>query len=652
VLHLTNVTLTDTGSYSVVVSNASQVITSAIAVLTVSSSAPYFVVQPANQSPVPGTNTTLVGLAQGNQPLTYQWQRNGTNLLDGGNASGSASPVLTIDNLTEVNNGTYRLVASNNVSSVASSNAVLTVTPPTTAGTLLATLSSFTGNADGGPPNALVAGANGIIYGTTAFGHPGGTVFTVTTNGTVTTLASLGSVGLGAVAALTQGSDGNFYGATEFGGTNYTGDIFELTPDGWLTNIYSFTGGMDGSSPSNALTLAADGSFWGTTPSGGSAGDGNIFRITSAGTFSNIYSFTNGVDGFEPVGALTLGTDGNFYGMTSGGTSGHGNIFRITPSGALSNLYSFRGGTDGSVPVGALALGADGNFYGATKYNTIAGYAFYGTIFKVTTSGSLTTIYSLNYTDGAYPCASPIQGSDGNFYGTTSTGNNANNGTLFRMTPGGAITTLVVFDGFDDGAHPLTPVVEGPDGALYGTTSTGGPGGRGTVYRLAFNSAPQIIAPPASLTVAAGGTAQFSATCSAAPPVSYQWQFDGTNMFDSIGIAGSLTRVLTLTNVTLAEAGNYSLVVGNALGSTNSAAASLTVLPGPYFQSVTASQGTITFVLGTVPNHVYQLQSAPDLTSGNWTNFNSAVTARQSTVTLTDVIVPNSQRYYRLEFVR
>jgi uncharacterized repeat protein (TIGR03803 family) len=652
VLRLANVSLGDAGSYSVVISNASGAITSAPAVLTVISSAPFFVVQPTNQSPVPGTNAMLVGQAQGNRPLTYQWQRNGANLLDGGNVSGSATPVLTINNLTEVNNGTYRLVASNGISAVASSNGVLTVIPPTTVGTLLTTLYSFTGQADGGPPNALVAGTNGVIYGTTEFGHPGGTVFTVTTNGAVATLTSLASVGLGAVAALTQGSDGNFYGSTQFGGTNYAGDIFEMTPGGLLTNIYSFTGGSDGSGPTNALTLAADGSFWGTTTSGGASGNGNIYRITPAGSFTNVYSFTNGVDGFAPVGALTLGADGNFYGMTPGGIHSHGNIFRIMPSGTLTNLYSFTGGMDGSVPVGALALGSDGNFYGATKYNTIAGYAFYGTIFKVTTNGSLTTLYSLNYTDGAYPCAGLIQGTDGNFYGTTSTGNSLSNGTVYRITPGGAITTLVAFDGFDDGAHPLTPVVQGPDGALYGTTSTGGPGGRGTVYRLAFNAAPLLVMQPLDVTVAAGGTAQFVATYSAAPPVTLQWQFNGTNMIDSNGVSGSLTRVLTMTNVTLAEAGSYSLLITNAFGSAASIGANLNVIPGPAFQSVTVNQGTITFVLSTVLNHVYQLQSAPDLTLGNWTNLNSAVLAHRNTVTMTDVIVTNSQRYYRVEFVR
>jgi hypothetical protein len=152
--------------------------------------------------------------------------------------------------------------------------------------------------------------------------------------------------------------------------------------------------------------------------------------------------------------------------------------------------------------------------------------------------------------------------------------------------------------------------------------------------------------------VAAGGTARFNAAYSAAPPVTYQWQFDSTNMTDGNAAFGSLTRVLTLTNVTAAEAGTYSLVVSNALGWAASGGASLTVIPGPFFQSVAAGRGIITFVLGTVPNHVYQLQSAPDLTSGNWTSLNSAVLARSSATTMTDVIGTNSQRYYRIVFLR
>ena len=249
----------------VIVSNASGVVTSAMAALTVNSSAPFFVMQPASQALVPGINTTLTAVAQGNQPLFYQWQRNGTNLSDGGNLYGSGRSLLTISNLTEANNGTYRLIASNSVSSATSSNAILSVIPPSLTGTSLATLYSFTGGADGGRPNALTVGTNGIIYGTTEFGRPAGTVFTVSTNGAVGTLAAFGSaIGLAPVAALAQGGDGNFYGSTEFGGSNYIGGIFVMTPAGLLTNIYSFAGDIDGSGPTNALTPDADGNFYGT----------------------------------------------------------------------------------------------------------------------------------------------------------------------------------------------------------------------------------------------------------------------------------------------------------------------------------------------------------------------------------------------------
>ncbi len=653
VLSLTNLTLADAGTYSVMVSNALGSSNSAGAFLTVISSPPYFVLQPTNQTLAPGTNAALVAGALGNVPLLYQWQKNGANLTDGGNLSGSVTSVLTLNNVTEANNGSYRLIVSNSLSWAASSNAVLTVVPASAGGTRLATLYSFTGGSDGGFPNALVAGTNGILYGTTESGGQGGTVFTVTTNGAVATLALFGpDTGFTPFAGMVQGGDGNFYGSTELGGTNYDGNIFELTPGGALSNFYSFTGGSDGYFPMAALVVGADGNFYGATASGGDASAGNVFKLTPSGLLSNLYSFTNGADGAGPVGPLVQGADGNFYGMTAGGLHGYGNVFKLTPGGLLSNLYSFANGADGSAPAGALVQGTDGNFYGVTKHNTIAGYPFYGTIFRMTPKGALTTLYALNYTDGAYPFAGLLQGSDGNFYGTTFTGTGATNGTVFSITPGGAFSNLVVLDGFDDGAHPETALVEGADGALYGTTSAGGPGGHGSVFRLSFNSAPQFTSQPGSQAVVVGTSPQLSATLFGAPPLFYQWQMDTTNLSDVGNVSGTTSRVLNFTNVALANAGTYTLVVSNALGSVTSSAAVLTIIPAPDFLSITLNQGSVTFLLSTVASHVYQLQSAPDLTSGNWSNVHNAFRASGGTATNSDVVATNTQRFYRLEFVR
>jgi len=652
ILNVADATFADAGTYSVIVSNALGSSNSAGAILTVTSSPPFFVTQPASQKLAPGTNTTLVAYALGNVPLFYQWQKDGTNLTDAGNIFGSTTSVLTFTNVTQANNGTYCLIVSNSLSSAASSNAVLTVIPVSAAGTSLATLYSFAGGSDGGTPNALAAGANGLLYGTTEFGG-NGSVFTVNTNGAVARLALFKpSTGSHPVAGLAQGGDGDFYGSTEFGGTNDAGTLFQMTPEGALTSIYSFTGGSDGGSPSYALLPGADGDLYGVTDLGGDDGDGNIFKISPGGELTNLYSFTNGADGFGPAGPLTLGADGSFYGMAGGGLHGFGSVFKMTPAGVLSNLYSFTGGTDGYFPVGALALGTDGNFYGATERNSIAGYSFNGTIFKITPNGALTTLYALNYTDGAYPYAGLIQGSDGNFYGTTYTGSAYSNGTVFRITPDGVLTTLVAFDGFDDGAHPETALVEGADGNLYGTTSVGGPGGHGTVFRLSFTGAPQFTSQPGSQTVLQGTSTTISATVFGAPPLLYQWQMDGTNLAGGGNIVGVASRVLNLTNITMADAGTYSLIVSNALGSAASSGAVLTIIPAPSILSITLSQGDVTVAFSTVAGHTYQLQSAPDLISGNWTSFGRSFQATGSAATKSGAAVSNTQQFYRIELVR
>jgi uncharacterized repeat protein (TIGR03803 family) len=577
-LMLSNITTANAATYSVIASNASGPVTSLDALLGVIASPPFITLQPTNQTLRPGMTATLSAAALGNLPLSYQWRKNGTNLTDAGNLSGAATSTLTLSNVIEATSGTYSLMASNVLGSVSSTGAVLSVVPVSAPGTILATVHVFTGGTDGGSPNGLVRGADGSLYGTTQFGgsnHLGAT-FKVATNGTMTTLASFTGVnGSNPQSALAAGADGNLYGTTRYGGLFGEGTTFKLTPGGTLASTYSFTGDVDGANPCAQLLLGADGNFYGTTSYGGTYGAGNVFEMSPNGMPITLYSFTGGRDGGYPIAALAQGTDGNFYGTTpSGGTNAAGNVFRMAPNGTLTNLYSFTGLADGSVPAGALVQGTDGNFYSTTKFNTIQGFLFNGTIFRVTTNGALTTLYALNFNDGANPVAGLIQGGDGNFYGTTLAGGPQGNGTVFRISPNGAIANLVQFDGFDDGAHPASALVQGSDGSFYGTTTTGGPGGRGTVFRLSINSAPQITTQPANQNAMPGTNVVFNVAVFGTSPLSYQWRKNGTNLLGG----GSSASSLTISNVAPADAGTYSVVVTNALGSVTSTGAVLSVV--------------------------------------------------------------------------
>ena len=454
------------------------------------------------------------------------------------------------------------------------------------------------------------------------------------------------------LAAMIQADDGDFYGTTSSGGAQNVGAIFKMTADGALTNLYSFTGGTDGTYPYAALLQAADGSFYGTTYFGGTNDYGNIFKLTANGLVTSVYSFSNSGDGANPTAALAQGSDGSFYGSTSGGgASGDGNIFKMTAACAFTNLYSFKGGTDGYAPVGRLVQGTDGNFYGATRHNTIGPYQFYGTIFKIAPDGVFKTLYALNYTDGSYPYAGLIQSDDGNFYGTTHDGGVSGNGTVFRIAPNGSFATLLSFDGFNDGAHPDAELAQGADGSLYGTTTTGGPGSGGTVFRLSFTSSPQITTEPANQIVVAGSNATFSVAIFGAPPLIYHWQKNRTNLSDNALISGSSARILTLRNLNPADAGAYSVLVSNAIDSVTSAGASLTVISAPVFQTITRSNDVLRISWSATAGQKYQLQSQPFLSSA-WSNLGGVINATSATATASDQIGTSGQRFYRVILLR
>lgn len=319
----------------------------------------------------------------------------------------------------------------------------------------------------------------------------------------------------------------------------------------------------------------------------------------------------------------------------------------MTPDGTLTNLYSFTGGNDGYLPVGALVQGTDGNLYGATEYNSLGGFRLYGTLFKITPGGKLSTLYPVNYTDGGNPHAGLVQGSDGNFYGTTYGANNGN-GTVFRITPGGTLTTLVYFDGFNDGAHPESPLVEASEGVFFGTTTSGGVGGKGTIFRLTITSAPQITSQPASQTAFAGATVAFIVADFGAAPLNYQWLKNGVALSDGGHVSGSSSRVLLLNNVSLADMGSYSLVVSNSLGAVTSSSASLTVIPPPMFQAITVTNGTAILRWSATSGQKYQLQYNSDPGSKNWINLGSATTATSGLLSATNSVGSDSQRFYRV----
>jgi len=255
----------------------------------------------------------------------------------------------------------------------------------------------------------------------------------------------------------------------------------------------------DGAQPDTCLAAGSDGlSFYGTASLGGAAGDGTVFKIAyvehKIGNLwlwtwgeTTLYSFT-GADGYDPEAGLVLASDGNFYGTTNGGgTAGNGTVFKITPSGVLTTLHSFGSmtgvkNTDGADPWAGLVVGSDGNFYGTTYDGGAYGF---GTVFKITPAGALTTLYSFTGgADGKWANCSLIQGIDGNFYGTTSLGGaSSSQGTVFKITPSGVLTTLHAFTGAD-GGFPDASLVQAIDGSFYGTTHDGGAADNGTVFKL------------------------------------------------------------------------------------------------------------------------------------------------------------------------
>jgi uncharacterized repeat protein (TIGR03803 family) len=347
------------------------------------------------------------------------------------------------------------------------------------------------------PPAWLIQANDGNFYGTLVnpsarFSPPSvGYVFKMTSGGSVTTLTSL----FGLNPELAQGDDGNFYGTAyqqPFGGAT-NGMIFGLTAAGQLTNVFQFDG-TNGARPIG-MRKGVDGSFYGIM---GATNLGHTFSLPSNHFTIFQYSINNGVtklysvtNGPEFTSIPVQGSDGYLYGATLSGTSllfpPYGNVlrvsfYRVSTSGNFQTIYT-RTNTPGAA--GDLIFGPDGNLYGS--FSSDAGVyqqkLAYGSIFRISTNGNFSSLFSFNSTNGSDPRARLFFANDGYLYGTTFAGGISNRGTIFRLSVQGEFTSLIDFTGAN-GSSPTGPLVQAADGNFYGVTEGSTVMNIGTIYRL------------------------------------------------------------------------------------------------------------------------------------------------------------------------
>ncbi len=403
------------------------------------------------------------------------------------------------------------------------------------------------------------------------------------------------------VVGLTLGADGNFYGMAYINGKYGYGTIFKMTPAGSINTLVTFDG-TNGGYPQAPLIQAADGAFYGVVGS-------LVFHMTTNGDLRTVFLFTNGSNSLPDgaTGPLAQGVDGNFYGTTKyGGGFGVGSVFKLTPAGEVTILASFTGpyftGTNGGFPTAGVVQGNDGNFYGTTSgglqpyYGTVT-----ATVFKITPEGALTTLADFDPTNDTAETPGLTLGSDGNFYGTTTTGPGQGSGTAFKVTPTGDLTILTRFTNC---SYPVvlegsryTGLVQGLDGNFYGTTLS---------------------------------------TSTTIPSTLYQ-----------MTPAGVVTTVAILPGEP--QAGPILGKDGTLYGAADDNI--YRFVPPPMFQGVTTTNGNVMLTWSAAIGQNYQAEYATNLASTNWLPVEAPITATNLTITVSDSPGTDAQRFYRVQLL-
>ncbi|MGL4399515.1 MAG: choice-of-anchor tandem repeat GloVer-containing protein [Luteolibacter sp.] len=438
----------------------------------------------------------------------------------------------------------------------------------------------------------LVVLADGRIYGTCSSGGAsgGGTIFRVAA-GKVETLVDLnGTTGTGPAGGLVSGPDGNFYGTCSTGGANQFGTFFCVSPAGVFTKLFDFTGtgGANPGSVPGELVLHLDGSFYGATRAGGSAGFGTVFKVTTAGVYTVLATFsgnTGATKGSQPVGRLAIfGT--NLYGLTRFGGAGNlGSAYQITTAGNFTPLFDFTGvagSHPGANPEGGFVLHSDGNLYGTAEYG---GASTFGTAFRLTTANSFTLLHQFSDPTASQPVGELVEGTDGFLYGAAAAGSPSGFGGWFRISTSGAYQLRTSFNGAN-GAVPQSGLIRTPAGLLLGVTSAGGPGQLGVVCSMENNGTFTVIAPlspdagwhPSGAPLATGG-GQY------AFPVAFGGNLGGGAIVSWSQATGNFTPTAISPAVGLQPDGRLTPFEGSfwglaSTGGTNNAGASFSFSPG------------------------------------------------------------------------